>query len=70
MFCAIEMIRRCSTYFPAADTQQELQDVALLLLLKLLDVCEMISVSWLDSACSIWFDWNGMGKSRSGDRVE
>ena len=32
-----------STYFPAADSQEELQDIALLLLLKLLDVCRVIS---------------------------
>lgn len=29
-----------STYFPAADTQKELHDIRLLLLLKLLDVLE------------------------------
>lgn len=29
-----------STYFPAADTEEELHDVRLLLLLKLLDVLE------------------------------
>lgn len=32
-----------STYFPAADSQEELQNIALLLLLKLLDVCSIIS---------------------------
>lgn len=31
------------TYFPAADSQEELQNIALLLLLKLLDVCSVIS---------------------------
>lgn len=32
-----------STYFPAADSQEELQNIALLLLLKLLDVCSVKS---------------------------
>jgi len=32
-----------STYFPAADSQEELQNIALLLLLKLLDVCIVTS---------------------------
>lgn len=32
-----------STYFPAADSQEELQNIALLLLLKLLDVCRVVS---------------------------
>lgn len=33
-----------STYFPAADPQEELQNIALLLLLKLLDVCSVSSL--------------------------
>lgn len=37
-----------STYFPAADAQEELQDITLLLLLKLLDVCIVTS----SAACS------------------
>lgn len=32
-----------STYFPAADSQEELQNIALLLLLKLLNVCRVVS---------------------------
>lgn len=32
-----------STYFPAADAQEELQNITLLLLLKLLDVCDVTS---------------------------
>lgn len=39
-----------STYFPAANAQQELQDIALLLLLKLLDVCmSVFSSVWMFS---------------------
>lgn len=30
----------CSTYFPAADSEEESQDIRLLLLLKLFDVLE------------------------------
>lgn len=51
-----------STYFPAADAQQELQDVALLLLLKLLDVCDVFARQRVGPS--------GQGKKgRSGGRI-
>lgn len=46
-----------STYFPAADSQEELQNIALLLLLKLLDVCSVISsVACSEESVGDWAD--------------
>lgn len=46
-----------STYFPAADPQEELQNIALLLLLKLLDVCSVISsVACSEESIGDWAD--------------
>lgn len=50
-----------STYFPAADSQEELQNIALLLLLKLLDVCSIIS----SVACS-----EAVGRGCAGQMIE
>ena len=48
---AIIIVRECSSYLPAADSEQESEDIGLLLLLKFFDVFEGTHLITQISAC-------------------